>query len=546
MPDRCAGYFPLEARKELRRLPKGTQFVTSPSLRSVLLNATAALFALTVSLAGITAAQAAPPASFAPSEVLVGVRADRDDDETRGRIEKAVGPILRRQGKIRSLRVKVRAGLTVEQAIARLGQVDGVAYAEPNATLVAFGTPNDPYYSANQYAPQKVQANLAWDLWNPKAQTLVAIVDTGVQANHPDLAGKVVGGYDFANNDGDPSDDHGHGTHCAGIAAAHVNNGTGIAGISGWASTGSLSDTYTRVLPVKVLSASGSGYTSAVADGIVYAADQGATVISLSLGGGSSYTLQNAVNYAYSKGCVLVAAAGNDGSSGMAYPGGYPNVLSVASTDENDTLSGFSNYGSWVKVAAPGERIASTMPGSSYAYMSGTSMATPLVAGQAALIRAHNPALSNAEVEAAIVGTTDPYNPYGSRTIAGGRVNVYRSLLAATPPSDPTPPQPEPLPEPEPGPAAPAAPTNLIAQAASRSQVNLTWTDNSANETGFVIERSLNGSAFTTVTTVGVDVRNYSDTGRDASTFYYYRVRAFNATGDSGYSNTAKARTPRK
>ena len=369
-------------------------------------------------------------------------------------------------------------------------------------------------------------------MWKPQAQTIIAIVDTGVQMNHPDLANKMVSGYDFFNNDSDPSDDNGHGTHCAGIAAAQVNNGAGIAGIAGWNGDASATDSSnTQVMPVKVLGADGSGTTSGVADGIIYAADHGAKVISLSLGGGGTITLQNAVNYAYNKGCVIVAAAGNSGSSGMSYPAGYSNVISVASTDATDTLSYFSNYGFWVKVAAPGENIASTYTGSNYATMSGTSMAAPLVAGEAALIRSHNPALTNAQVEAFIVNNTDAYTPYAGRTIAGGRVNVYRALQAATPSTTTT---------------VPAAPSNLTGQALSGILINLTWTDNATNESGYSVERSLDGVSFSVIATLGVNATSYSSAGLNINTFYYFRVRATNAAGNSAYSNTVKVRTFRR
>jgi thermitase len=361
---------------------------------------------------------------------------------------------------------------------------------------------------------------------------VIAVVDTGVQSSHPDLAGKVVAGYDFVNNDSDPSDDQGHGTHCAGIAAAQTNNGTGIAGIAGWNGDSSASDAVsTKIMPVKVLAADGSGTTSGVADGIIYAADHGAKVINLSLGGGGTITLENAVNYAFSKGCVIVGAAGNSGSSSLSYPGAYPNVLSVASTDSTDTLSNFSNYGSWVKVAAPGQDIASTYINGGYVYMSGTSMATPLVAGQAALIRSQNPSLSNAQVESLIVGNTDPYNPYMGRTIAGGRVNVYRSLQAATPAVVIS---------------APTAPSNLTGQSVSTSRINLTWANSASNADGVSVERSADGKNFGVVATLGANATTYSDTGLNSFTFYYYRVRAFNSAGNSAYSNVAKVRTARK
>lgn len=244
----------------------------------------------------------------------------------------------------------------------------------------------------------------------------VAILDTGVQLNHPDLRGKVLQGYDFVNRDYSPNDGNGHGTHVAGIAAAVTNNYTGMAGIAPRAS----------ILPVRVLGNDGSGSLQDVANGIVYAANQGAQVINLSLGSpASSSTLQNAIQYAWNRGAVIVAAAGNDNSRTPNYPANYPNVIAVASTDRYDSRSSFSNYGSWVEVAAPGQSILSTYPGSCYAYLSGTSMAAPHVAGLAALLAAQG--RTQTQIRDAILDTTDPIAGTGVFWVYG-RINAARAV----------------------------------------------------------------------------------------------------------------------
>ncbi|HLO33511.1 MAG TPA: S8 family serine peptidase, partial [Anaerolineales bacterium] len=177
--------------------------------------------------------------------------------------------------------------------------------------------------------------------------------------------------------DNNPQDDNGHGTHVAGIAAALCNNGTGVAGVS-WGA---------RLMPVKVLNAAGNGTYADVADGIIWAADHGAQIINLSLGGGnSSQMLQDAVDYAAAKSVVLVAAAGNAGRNSVFYPARYPNVIAVAATDPSNAHAGFSNYGPDVDLSAPGVSIYSTFPGG-YGYNNGTSMATPFVSGLAAILR---------------------------------------------------------------------------------------------------------------------------------------------------------------
>jgi serine protease len=187
-------------------------------------------------------------------------------------------------------------------------------------------------------------------------------------------------GWDFVNHDHEPQDDHGHGTHVAGIAAAASDNGAGIAGIS-WGA---------RIMPLKVLDSGGNGTDSDLAAALVFAADHGARVINLSLGGGAASVMESAVNYAHSRGAIVIAAAGNSSGQGVLYPAAYAKAMAVAATDAGNHRASFSSYGPEVDIAAPGIGIYSThwTPGSggTYAYLSGTSMATPHVAGAAALL----------------------------------------------------------------------------------------------------------------------------------------------------------------
>jgi thermitase len=505
-------------------------------------------------------AQSVPDA--VPGEVLVGLRAPaavrsgapRPTASARLAVARSVetavpgAAVVGEDPALGALRVRV-AGSTrasLPATLARLRGLSGVAYAEPNYYLRAYATPNDSYYTY-QWAPQKIQADLAWEKFSPKAQTVVAVVDTGVESSHPDLVGKVlrdasgaVVGYDFVSNDADPTDDNGHGTHCAGVIAAQTDNGTGIAGLAGWNGVASATDgDSAKVMPVKVLAGDGSGSTSAVAQGIVWAADHGAKVVSLSLGGPGTTTLQNAVDYAWGKGVVIVAAAGNDGVSTQSYPAAYANVLSVAATDRSDTLASFSNYGSWVSVAAPGVDIASTVTGAGYAYMSGTSMATPHVAGEAALLLSQNPQLTGAQVRSLIVGNTDPVTPYAGRTIAGGRINVLRALNAAAGTTTTTPP---------PAPAPLAAPTSLVASSGYSRSVPLRWADNAADETGYAVEISQDGGrTFRQLGTQSANATSCTVNGLSRYTSYAFRVRAYrtgtSSTDYSAYSNVASART---
>lgn len=219
-------------------------------------------------------------------------------------------------------------------------------------------------------------------------RTIVAVVDTGVQASHPDLTGRVLPGFDFVNDDTNASDDHGHGTAVAGVVAARANNEIGIAEACCTCS----------VLPVKVLDRDGTGLTSDIAAGIIWAAKRGARVINLSLGGfGTTVALTDALAYAADRDIVLVGAAGNHGSSARFYPAADDHVIGVAASNSLDALYPWSNRGPWVDIAAPGCN-PTLWRGSGYAGFCGTSSASPLVAGLAALIRSANPKASAQEV----------------------------------------------------------------------------------------------------------------------------------------------------
>ncbi len=378
----------------------------------------------------------AEPSKYVDGEILVGLKNNADANGL------GIGKVAGKHSNLKVARVKLKSGLTVEAAIAAMQNHGGVEFAEPNFIRQKSATPNDANYNL-QYAPNKAQADKAWDVWQPKGKAVVAIVDTGVQYNHPDLqnvllrdAANTVVGFNALTGQLNANDNEGHGTHCAGIAAGQINNAIGIAGVAGWNPNVTGSGTWVRVMPVKVLDASGYGDDASIAEGILWAADKGANVISLSLGGPDwSSTLNVAVQYAWSKGALVVAAAGNGGVQTMEYPAGYDNVISVAATDSMDSLTYFTQYGSWVDVAAPGAAIRSTYLNSGYATLSGTSMATPFVAGEAALLKAHNPALTNIQLSSLITANVDACYPYNGRTIAGGRVNVLEALQSATPQS---------------------------------------------------------------------------------------------------------------
>lgn len=350
----------------------------------------------------------------------------------------------------------------VAETVRVLGSHKNVLFAEPN-WLRRLHAPNDPGFSykwdlhndgtlTDGSDSAAVDADVDWlEAYNLlgsgfSGTATIAVIDTGIDAGHPDLDGKMIGGYDFLDNDGDPNDTYGHGTHVAGIVLAETDNGTGTVGT---AYGGAIA-----VMPLRVCNSSGCP-TSAIVDAINYAADHGADVINLSLGGrfGSS-SEEQAINYAWNKGLVIVASSGNDGSGKVSFPAAFANAIAVGSTNWRDNLAPYSNKGSALDIVAPGGDMSryhdlggiySTMPTydvyltTNYSYsrnydqLQGTSMASPQVAGLAGLLFAANPALSNAEVRMTIESTADDLGKSGrDRDFGWGRINAYNALLLAT------------------------------------------------------------------------------------------------------------------
>jgi thermitase len=314
------------------------------------------------------------------------------------------------------------AGTDVKRVAQEYAELPYVEYAEPNHIRRALYTPSDPYFNLQWMLP-KIGAPDFWDK-APATPIIVAVIDTGVDYTHEDLANKVIKGYDFINNDNDPMDDHFHGTHVAGIVAAETNNAVGIAGVAPSA----------KILAIKVLSRNGEGTDLQISKGIIYAADNGAKVINLSLGGpGWSFVLDDAIQYARKKGCLVVASAGNAGTNEIYYPASYNGVVSVAATDSYDKKAFFSNFGPDVDIAAPGVDILSTYnkdgtPG--YVYASGTSMAAPVVCGAAALIFAGNPTYTGDQLQRALLLATDDLGIPGRDDYFGyGLVDLRKAAL---------------------------------------------------------------------------------------------------------------------
>jgi thermitase len=344
-----------------------------------------------------------------------------------------------------AVRVQVRSG-DLAQAMAAYALRPDVEHVEPDYAVFASFVPNDPRYPDTWGLP-RIQAPTAWDRVGGGAGVRVAILDTGI-ANHPDLAGKVVGAQDFVSSASGTTDRHGHGTHVAGTVAAVANNNHGVVGVA-WSAS---------VLNAKVLGDGGAGSLSSVANGIVWAADNGAKVISMSLGANldCTSTIQDAATYAWSKGAVLVAAAGNDGQNDVHTPANCNRILPVGATDSNDNRAAFSNYGAGVPIAAPGVMIISTANSGDYLWMSGTSMATPHVAGVAALVWASAYGTGNQAVVNRLLSTADRIAGTGSYWV-NGRVNAAAAVGGGANPPNPTP---TPSPTLSPTPTTPAVACN--------------------------------------------------------------------------------------
>jgi subtilisin family serine protease len=276
----------------------------------------------------------------------------------------------------------------------------GGSYSYPDTAFDEPYWPDDPMF-AEQWDKVIARLNWAWQLTKGEG-VVIAILDTGVDTDHEDLVDNLVAGYDFVHDTTVAEDDYGHGTHVAGIAAARIDNAKGIAGAAGSAS----------IMPVKVANSNGKYNNPILAQGIIFAAEQNADIINVSLGGTTSTVLADAINYAWDSGMFICAAAGNNHEDTSEFPAAYPHVMSVGATTAGDSRCSYSNYGETVAVFAPGgtsfEEVLSTTYDGNYGYNIGTSMACPQVAGLAALIIAMHPEYSAQNVWDKIVQTADP------------------------------------------------------------------------------------------------------------------------------------------
>lgn len=328
--------------------------------------------------------------------------------------------------------------------------MSAVTFIENDVVVTGQHVVNDPGFNDSQkgYGQTITNVKPAWNVTSGSTSVIVAVLDTGINAAHPEFAGRLVEGYDFVNGDADPADDNGHGTHVAGIVAA---------GLEGTGTVGMCPDC--RIMAVKVLNQNSGGKWSTVSQGILFAVDHGARVINLSLGAEvSSQTLQSAIEYAYRKNVVVVAAAGNNNRGNAFYPAAIPSVIAVAATNSSDSRWESSNFGEYIDVAAPGHMIYNAFK-DDYATLSGTSMAAPFVSGLAGLVVSRQPHLTPDEVASLIAGNAQDLGDAGKDIYFGaGRIDAYRTLVAANENVEPA--ADEPAPASEPAPADEPAPVD--------------------------------------------------------------------------------------
>jgi len=511
-----------------------------------------------------------PSPSFVPGEVLLKFKTSAVATD-RVRLVGELGATELRTFDSSAVHWRLGPNVDVLQAVSRLKADPSVQYAEPNYILHADVTPNDPRYpelwgmnntgQSGGTIDADIDADTAWNVSTGSSSVLLAVIDTGIDYNHPDLAANIwtnpgeipgnsidddgngfvddIHGWDFVNNDGDPFDDYGHGTHVSGTIGGVGNNGIGVTGVN-W---------NVKIMGVKFLDSSGSGTTANAILSVQYTTMMGVRLTSNSWGGGSfSQALYDAIAAAGAANIAFVAAAGNNGANSdtsPAYPAAYDlaNIISVAATDRNDLLASFSNWGAVsVDLAAPGVDILSTLPGNQYGLNSGTSMATPHVAGAYALaLSVSVPGIPVAQVKNILLSSVDHIPAMAGKCVSNGRLNIFFAIA-------------------EPDTTPPGMIDNLATTDPSSNTMGLTWTatgDDGAVGTAnsYEVRYStvvIDGTNWATATRAGnepapgpagtseaMEVRNLN-----ASTPYFFAVKAFDEWGNAGpLSNIATGTT---
>jgi subtilisin family serine protease len=434
-------------------------------------------------------------------------------------------------------RVRLPEGMQVRDALDLFRRDPLVDYAEPNYLRHLRRTPNDLSYSS-LWGLAKINAPAAWDLATDCSSVVVAVIDSGADYNHPDLAaniwvngdeiagngldddanGKIddTRGWDFVSEDNDPVDANGHGTHVAGTIGAVGDNALGVTGLC-WGA---------KIMLLQAFDVAGNATVADIIEAMDYARRNGARIVNASYSDTQfSQAEKDAIAQLNSDGILFVAAAGNGGADNdrtPSYPAAFdlPNIIAVAASDSSDLLASFSNFGpTKVHVAAPGDSVFSTYPNDDYVFESGTSMAAPHVSGLAALVWSLNPGLSIAQVKGRIQDCVDRIPNLEGLVFTGGRINADNSLRNI-----------------------PAAPSNFEAVGVSGSRIDVSWDANYSAAISVKIERrESQGSTFVEIASVGPGLPGYQDTSVQASTSYYYRARGVNSDNASVYTAEVSA-----
>jgi len=525
-----------------------------------------------------------PGLTSVPNSILVKFRQNSSTQARNQAIAAAGASQVRDLGLVEGL-VHIRSQAPLNNVIAALSANPQVEFAEPDYVVSAFAS--DPFFDLQwglfNYG-QTIRSTVgipgadirmipAWDISMGGEACLVAVIDSGVQWNHPDLAANIwqnpgeTGGFtgtdkdgngyiddaigwDFYSNDNNPDDENGHGTHVAGTIAAVSNNGIGVAGVA----------PNCKIMALRFLGPTGSGSTSDAIAALNYAVKAKAKISNNSWGGGGSSTaLYQAIEAAGAAGHIFVAAAGNNKTNTdrkAHYPSSYDlhNIISVAATDNRDGLASFSNFGSrTVDLGAPGVDIANAYTGSGYFWMSGTSMAAPHVAGVAGLLNAKYPELNALAVIEQILTTTRFVSALNGKTVTGGVLDAYQALTAGfnvepppepedppaeDPPAEDPPAEDPPVEDPPVEETVPNIPTGLSAKNNGSGVAALSWFDDSNNESGFQIQREKRngGGRWSNLTVFDIAANEQSLIDASGAGTFRYRISAWNSTGSSPWS----------
>lgn len=404
--------------------PRGEARVAVPRARKGL--PSPPRFASQLQLERLTTSSSKEGIDVAKREVIVSFARNMTTADISRKITEWKASIIETNEILHTFRLRLPDSVSVAEFVETENKPSVFEMIEPNHIIRTLGVSSTSGVQLSYWGLEKILTPAAWEIIRGSAEVIVAVLDTGVCPDHPDLIGVLAEGYNFVDHNTDTRDDNGHGTHVSGIIAGVGNRPLGIVGVAAGC----------RVMPVKVISSSGEGTYADVANGLIYAAKNGAQVINLSIGGKSySEILARAIEYAESQGSVVVASAGNEGTSALMYPAALPLVVAVTATDQDDTIWPNSNTNDTISISAPGVRIISTGLEEDYVAATGTSASAAFVSSVAALVKSQNPGLAPHLVRRALLMSADDKGENGKDSAYGyGRLNALSALTKANAP----------------------------------------------------------------------------------------------------------------